>query len=138
MREADSACILSIRFFWINSQKDSIMEQLNRIAIRGHIGNVRIQEVRDTKVARFCIVTHYAYKSKQGLQVVETMWHNVTAWEGRNIKDVERLKSADSAYVVGRLKSNRFTGSDGHERTCYEIVAYDMECYYGEPLRYEM
>lgn len=114
------------------------MEQLNRIAIRGYIGGVKVHEVNNSKVARFSIVTHYAFKSKNGTDMVETMWHNVTAWEGRTINDISRIKTGNPAYVIGRLKQYKYVDVEGMTRTMYEIVAYTVEIYEGETLRYEM
>ena len=48
------------------------MEQLNRIEIRGHVGNVNVVAVGDAKVAHFSLATNYAYKGKDGTPVIET------------------------------------------------------------------
>lgn len=58
------------------------MEQLNRLEIRGNVGNVNILRVGDTRVAHFSVATNFAYKGRNGEPVIETTWHNVTAWEG--------------------------------------------------------
>lgn len=58
------------------------MEQLNRIEIRGNVGNVNILKVGDARVAHFSVATNFAYKGRNGEPNIETTWHNVTAWEG--------------------------------------------------------
>lgn len=58
------------------------MEQLNRLEIRGNVGNVNILKVGETRVAHFSVATNFAYKGRNGEPVIETTWHNVTAWEG--------------------------------------------------------
>ena len=47
------------------------MEQLNRIEIRGHVGNVNVVAVGDAKVAHFSVVTNFAYKSRNNEPVIE-------------------------------------------------------------------
>ena len=52
--------------------KSDTMEHLNKIEIKGTIGNVRIQDVADNKVANFSVATDYVYKSKNGEIIIET------------------------------------------------------------------
>ena len=58
------------------------MEQINRIELLGVVGSVRQQRINDRKMAKFTMVTNRAYKNKEGEPVIETQWHNVTAFEG--------------------------------------------------------
>ena len=55
------------------------MEQLNKIELRGNVGNIRVQAVGENEVANFSLATNFAYKSKDGTPVIETTWHNITA-----------------------------------------------------------
>ncbi len=48
------------------------MEQLNRIEIRGNVGNVNILKVGESRVAHFSVATNYAYKDRNGEAVIET------------------------------------------------------------------
>lgn len=99
------------------------MEQLNRIELRGAVGSVKLQAFSEAKVARITVATNYAYKDKTGAAVIETSWHNVIAREGRNLKDLERLRKGMKVYVQGRLRYQKYTGSDGIERVSTDIVA---------------
>ena len=99
------------------------MEQLNRIELRGVVGNVRIQNVGERKVYHFNLATSRAYKDRSGNAVIETTWHNVVAWESEAFKDLDKVEKGSKLYVSGRVRTNRFTGSDGVERTVYEVVA---------------
>jgi len=98
------------------------MEQINRIEVRGLVGTIKLQEVGERKVARFTVATSYAYE-KGGTAVIDTQWHNVSAWEGKNITCLEKIKKGDKIYVCGRLKYPKYTGSDGVDRTLSEISA---------------
>jgi len=103
------------------------MEQLNRIELRGIIGSVRVQNVGDTKVANFSVATDYGYTARDGGAVIETTWHNVTAWEGRDIQDLSRLSKGAIVHVLGRLRNRKYTAADGTERIVYDILASKVE-----------
>lgn len=103
------------------------MEQLNRIELRGNVGNVRISDVGENQVARFSLATNFMYKGKDGEGVVETTWHNIVAWSGKGMPDFRQIVKGAPVYVCGRLRSSRFTGSDGTEKTVYEIIAYKVD-----------
>ena len=105
------------------SFKKNFMEQINRIELRGMVGNVKIQNYTDAVVARLTVATNYAYKDKTGNAVIETAWHNVIAREGRNIQGLEDLKRGDKVYLTGRLRYSKYTGSDGVERVACDVVA---------------
>ena len=55
-----------------NHQISIIMEQLNRIELRGIVGNARIQNIGDTEMARFSVATDHAFKNRSGEAVIET------------------------------------------------------------------
>lgn len=99
------------------------MEQLNRIELRGAVGSVKTQTFSDKVMARFTLATNYAYKDKEGAAVIDTSWHNVVVWEGNSIADVNKIVKGAKAYVQGRVRYNRYTGSDGLERVTTEIMA---------------
>ena len=99
------------------------MEQLNRIEIRGNVGNVNILKVGESRVAHFSVATNYAYKDRNGEAVIETTWHNVTAWEGKGIGNLDFLAQGACVYVTGRMRSQKYTANDGAEKYYMEIIA---------------
>ena len=103
------------------------MEQLNRIEIRGNVGAIRTQVVGDSRVAKISVATNYVYKGRDGEPVIETTWHYVSAWEGRNMPDFDSINKGDKLYVVGRLRSQRYTAADGSERTAYDVLASKVQ-----------
>lgn len=115
------------------------MVQLNRVVIRGIVGNVRLTTVSDTKVARMTVATNYAYRAKDGSCVISTDWHNVVLFEGRNISGLEEISKGDKVHIEGRIRNQRYTGEDGVERTSTEILAQKFERITSdEPLRMEV
>lgn len=118
---------------------DKRMEQLNRIELRGTVGSVRLQTYDDNVVARMSVATNVAYRDKDGSAVIETTWHNVSAWEGKEIRNLEKIEKGTKVYVQGRLRNTRFVGQDGIEHYSTDIQAYRIVIIESnEPLQYEM
>ncbi len=115
------------------------MEQLNRIELRGVVGNFRMQQFAENAVLRLSLVTNYAYKGKDGAAVIDTSWHNVVIWVGKNNGDIHKIVKGSKLYVLGRVRYQKYTASDGTERTATEIVASRYELIESEELlSYEM
>lgn len=103
------------------------MEQLNKIELRGNVGNVKIQEVGQNEVAKFSLATNYVFKGKDGSPVIETTWHNVAAWSGRGMPDFKNIRKGSLVHVSGRLRCQRYEGADKVERQYYEVLANRIE-----------
>ena len=99
------------------------MEQLNRIELRGNVGTVRGQEFNGAHVGRISIATNYVYKDREGNPVIETTWHNVCVWEGRNFNDFREIRKGAMVCVEGRLRNIKYTASDGTDRHLTEVLA---------------
>lgn len=115
------------------------MEQLNRIELRGNVGNIRIQRISGVNVANFTVATNLAYRDKDGGAIIETTWHNVTAWESKDIPNLDKIEKGSKVHLVGRIRCQRYIGSDGIDRTTYEVVARTIELIDdNEILQYQM
>ena len=99
------------------------MKQINQVIIRGIIGNARIQKIGDTEMVRFSVATNYAYRNRSGEAVIETTWHQVTAFKNDRMPDFATLTRGAGVEVKGRLRNNHYTDSNGLERTVTEILA---------------
>ena len=99
------------------------MEDINRIEIQGRVGTVRTNVVKETMVANFSVATDYYYKGKDGVMVNETTWHNVVAWAGKEMPDLRLIEKGAPVYVTGRMRSTKFTSSEGVDKYFYEIMA---------------
>lgn len=102
------------------------MEHINQVHIVGRVGNVRSSQVGESNVANFSVVTEFFYKAKDGSAVVEDTWLNVVAWEGRNIPNLLPLGKGVLVDIHGRLRQVKYTGTDGLEKSFYEVVANRM------------
>ena len=98
------------------------IEHINRIELQGHVGTVRFNEYNGSKVVNFSLATELLYKSREGA-TSETTWHNVVAWESKEIPDVYSICVGMPLHVIGRLRTSKYTNVDGTEKTYYEVLA---------------
>lgn len=104
------------------------MEDINRIELQGQVRrDARIVKVGETTVARFSLATTEIYKDIDGLTRVETTWHSVTAWKGKNMPDFKSITKGCAVHVVGRLRQSRYTTFDGEEIIFYEVLAGSID-----------
>lgn len=104
------------------------MEDVNRIELQGQVGrDARIVTVGDTTVARFNLATSEIYKDRNGVTKVETTWHSVTAWKGKNMPDFSSIVKGCTVHVVGRLRQSRYTTAEGKEEIFYEVLARSVD-----------
>lgn len=105
------------------------LTQLNRVELRGIVGAVRLTRISDTLCAKLSVATNYVYTAKDSTCVIETTWHTVNLFAGKDIseKDLERIQKGDNVHVIGRLRMQRYVGTDGTERTVYEVAANSLE-----------
>ena len=99
------------------------MDFINKIELLGKVGTVRSNIVNDSKVVNFSLVTDYMYKTRDGNPVSEATWFNIVAWENKEIWDMDKIEKGATVHVLGRVRSNRFVGSDGTEKQVYEVMA---------------
>lgn len=99
------------------------MEHINRIELQGHVGMVRTNEYNGSKVANFSLATEIMYKLRDGNAVSETTWHNIVAWESKDMPDLQRIVKGTPVNVCGRLRSSKYTSADGTEKYFYEVLA---------------
>jgi len=112
------------------------MEQLNRVELRGRIGNVRISNVSGRSVCHFSVATNSIYRNSENAVVEETTWHNCSIWSSQRLPDLSFIKVGMPVTVVGRLRNSKYTGADGVERWSTEVMASDVKALpENEPLR---
>lgn len=114
------------------------MEQLNRVELRGRVGNVRFSQVGERQVCHFGVATNAIYRNS-GNQAVETVeWHNCDLWSNKKYPDLSCIRTGMPIYVVGRIKYGRYTDADGVDRYSCDISVQDFECLPAtEPLKAE-
>ncbi|MBP8812363.1 MAG: single-stranded DNA-binding protein [Laribacter sp.] len=105
------------------------MASVNKVILVGNLG--RDPEVRympnGEAVCNFSIATTDTWKDKNGMRQERTEWHNIVMY--RRLAEIagEYLKKGRPVYVEGRIRSRKYTGKDGVERTAFEIEATEMQ-----------
>lgn len=103
------------------------MQFLNKIEIRGIVGNSSIQKVGDTRICRFSVVTELAYKGNDGTNIIESTWFSCQVFQGTGICNLDDITRGAIVHVIGRLKCNRYVDANGNDRVQYEIVAQKLD-----------
>ena len=78
-------------------------------------------------MARFTLATSIAYTDRSGTANIETQWHNINAWEGKNITCLDEIHKGSKVQVQGRIRYSKFTGSDQSEHSVTEIQAQKIK-----------
>lgn len=102
------------------------MEFINKIEIQGVIGTVAITPVGDTRVARLSVCTETTYRGTGGGIVIDCTWFSVSAFESATIRCLDQLAKGKVVKVLGRVRVQRYTDGNGAERSCWEIIAREV------------
>ncbi len=102
------------------------MEQINQVELLGRVGSVRLNTVGEKEVINFSLSTNYAYKSQNGDAIIETCWHNVVAWQRKDMPDFRQIEKGSVVHVLGRLRPHKYTNSDGVEKETLEVQAIKL------------
>lgn len=102
------------------------MEYLNRIEIRGIVGDAKTTRVGDFDVARFNVSTDYSFECGDGSIHTETTCHRVAAWSGENMPDLHEIVEGARVHVIGRLRILAFPDMYGTLRSTYEVIASEV------------
>lgn len=107
------------------------MKQLNEVHLRGRVGNIRIQAVGEKTVCHFTVATSNIYRSAEAGLVETTQWHNCTCWGDRKVPDFNLLTKGCAVDVKGSIRYEKYTGSDGVERTTCDINVAELNLLQG-------
>lgn len=102
------------------------MEFLNKIELRGIVGQSSLNRVGDSQVCRFSLVTEYSSRDRGNNPIVDVTWFNVTAWEGKNMPELHLIHKGAIVQLTGRVRIFHYTMADGTERSGWEIIAQRM------------
>ena len=105
------------------------MAGVNKVILLGNLGSD--PEVRTLpsggKVVTFSIATSESYNNKEGVRVEQTEWHRIELWDNlANIAE-QYLKKGDTAYIEGRIRTEKWTDKDNIERTTVKIRANTLQ-----------
>ncbi len=105
------------------------MEQINKVELLGIVGSVHVyNQGPSTPFARVSLVTKSVYfQASTSGDVVESTWHNVIINQGRNMPDLSIIKKGDALHLIGRIRNNKYTSSEGQERYSSDIIVQSYE-----------
>lgn len=98
------------------------MEALNKVELRGFVGNVRTDNIGDTVITRFSLATNRTYKGENGENIVDTTWHDCV---GTGEK-YAGIKKNDIVHLVGRIRTVRVVNANGETKQSHDIVVNDL------------
>jgi single-strand DNA-binding protein len=95
------------------------MASLNKVTLIGNVG--RDPETRHTAdgtaIVNMTLATTHKSKGQE-----ETEWHRLTIF-GQQAEVAEKyVRKGTQIYAEGRLRSRKYTGKDGVERTSVEVL----------------
>ena len=105
------------------------MASLNKVLLIGNLGSdpeITTLPSGD-KVAQFNIATTESYKNKLGERVEDTEWHRIELWGGLAGVAEQYLKKGDSVYIEGRIRTDKYTDSNGVEKFSFRIRGNSMQ-----------
>lgn len=103
------------------------MEQKNYVLLRGHVGNARLSSYGESCVNNFSVATNAITRTSDGTPVEDTQWTSCVAWSSKKYPDVSIIATGTPIEVEGRLRTRKYDGSDGHERTVTEVQVTDFK-----------
>ena len=106
------------------------MPYVNKIEIMGNLGkDPELRYLADqTATTSISVDKNKKWRDKKTGQPQEsTEWFTVVLY-GRQAETVcGYMKKGDCIMVWGKMKSRRYTGKDGIERTVHEVIANEMQ-----------
>lgn len=101
---------------------------LNKVQLIGNL--TRDPELRYTPsgaaVCTFGLATNRQWKTDTGEKKEDVEFHRVVAWNKLAEICAQLLTKGRKTFVEGRIRSSKWKGQDGVERTQYEINISDM------------
>ena len=104
-------------------KRDYLMEHINRIELKGRVGTVRSNTHNDSRVVNFSMVTDFLYRNRNGEPISEATWFNIVAWEGKDVRELDKVEKGASVHLTGRIRTTKYTNSEGVEKQFYEVLA---------------
>lgn len=103
------------------------MNSINSLVIEGNAVNKAVlkETARGTKLCSFSIASERFYKNGDGMEK-EVSYFDVETW-GNLAETCANIDKGIGLRIVGRLKQNRWTGSDGKQYSKIIVVAEHVE-----------
>ena len=96
---------------------------VNRVIIVGRLGDEPDLKYLDNQnaICKLSIATNYKYNNKEGQDVEETEWHNVTLFGRQAEVASEYLHKGREVYIEGRLQTSKYE-KDGQTKYFTQVI----------------
>lgn len=96
---------------------------MHTIHILGTLGqNPEITQTKDgTPIAKFSLASKVGYGEK-----ARTEWFRCVAFKG-NAQFAQYLSKGDKVYVIGQIKTDKYTGKDGTQKTSSSLITQTIQ-----------
>lgn len=97
------------------------------VGILGHDPSTRYSP-EGVAVTNISVATSESWNDKKtGQKVENTEWHRVVMYSKLAEIAKEFLTKGSKVYIEGKLKTSKYTGKDGTEKTSTNIIASEMQ-----------
>ena len=95
---------------------------INKVILLGRLGKDPVVRRLDNGrvVANVTLATN-DYYTKDGQRLESTEWHNLEMWDKQAETAEKYLKKGSLLYVEGKIRTDRYTDSEGQERQTRKI-----------------
>ena len=106
------------------------MSSVNRVILVGNLGADPEKRFLPSGgvVTNFRIATSDARKSREtGIVNEHTEWHRVVLFDKLAEISAQYLNKGSQVYVEGKLRTRKYQGKDGTEKSVTEVIADDLQ-----------
>ena len=107
------------------------MGRLNKVMLIGNVGNT--PEMRYTpsgqQLATINLAVGNKYTNREGVEVDDTQWFNVTVWAQRADFVVNYVKKGMQLYVEGRISGRAYQTESGETRASLDVNAFEVQIF---------
>ncbi len=97
---------------------------INRVELCGTVGSIKTDRIGDRNIVNFSLMTQRVY-SANGALTIENTWHHCV-FAPKDKAELSRFKKGGMLHLIGFLRSERFTDTDGKERCVPRVVVQEF------------
>jgi len=99
---------------------------VNKVILVGNLArDAEVRQVGQSQVAKFGLATSERFRKQDGTVGESTEFHNIELWGNAGVYPY--LVKGQTLYVEGSIKTDKYVGNDGQERTATKIKAFTVQ-----------
>ena len=99
---------------------------VNKVILVGNLTrDAEVRTVGQNQVAKFGLATSERFRGTDGAVKEATEFHNVELWGNAGVYPY--LTKGQTLYVEGSIRTDKYIGNDGQERTAVKIKAFTVQ-----------